>query len=391
MAVLWSCVVALAVAITQGADPEVKMTASEIIRYNGYPVEDHWVTTKDGFILGMQRIPRGKNSDPKPGPRPVAFIQHGLLCSSTNWIVNFETDSLAFLLADAGFDVWLGNVRGNTYSRNHTHLSPNDTKFWAWSFDEMALYDLPAMLYYVMNQTGHSSIYYIGHSQGTVMAFAGFSVNQELASHIKAFFALAPVTNITYVKGLVKYLAPIEPELQSLVGNKDFLPSNAFTKLAAETLCDVDVVDTICSDVIFIICGFDTSNLNNSRLPVYISHTPAGTSVQNMAHFAQGVNKKAFQMFDYGSAAANRAHYNQDSPPPYNITSFTVPTYAYSGGNDWLADPTDVAALLPQLSQLKGHKVYPTYQHLDFIWAENASTEVYKDIIEKATEIEAGF
>ena len=80
----------------------------------------------------------------------------------------------------------------------------------------MASHDLPAMLKFVTTKTSQSSIYYAGHSQGTLMAFAGFSRNKELAKMVKKFFALAPVATVGHIEGPLKYLSFFSPEIAVL-------------------------------------------------------------------------------------------------------------------------------------------------------------------------------
>merc|ERR1712198_272623 len=87
------------------------------------------------------------------GEKPVLFLMHGLLASAFDWIGNLPEQSFAFLAADAGFDVWLGNARGNTYSRSHTTLTPKKSAFWEFTFDEIAAQDVPTMVDYVLQ--GH--------------------------------------------------------------------------------------------------------------------------------------------------------------------------------------------------------------------------------------------
>ena len=72
-----------------------------MIRYWGYPEEEHFVLTEDGYILGMHRIPHGRGRKRSTLGPPV-FLAHGLTASSAQWVFGPPEKSLGFLLADAG-------------------------------------------------------------------------------------------------------------------------------------------------------------------------------------------------------------------------------------------------------------------------------------------------
>ena len=85
------------------------------------------------------------------------YLQHGLVDSSDGWIVNSQPSedlAPAFYFANRGFDVWLGNMRGNYYSReHHKYDHEKDKEYWNFSFDEMAKYDLTAAFQYIYSTT----------------------------------------------------------------------------------------------------------------------------------------------------------------------------------------------------------------------------------------------
>ena len=101
-----------------------------MITHEGYPAESHVVITEDDYMLTMHRMPRGKHDVDDGKQRPLILLQHGFLCSSADWVIPGPEKGLAYILADKGYDVWMGNYRGNTYSRAHKHLDPSENDFW---------------------------------------------------------------------------------------------------------------------------------------------------------------------------------------------------------------------------------------------------------------------
>lgn len=129
-------------------------TMEQLTNEQGLSFEEHTITTEDGYILTMFHIWK------QSGGIPV-FFQDGLFSSAETWAIN-EHRSPAFRAAQAGYDVWLGNNRGNKYSRDHLILDPDNDhdkpEFFNYSFYELGKYDAPAQIDYVLQQTNKKQI-----------------------------------------------------------------------------------------------------------------------------------------------------------------------------------------------------------------------------------------
>ncbi|XP_042863293.1 lipase lipl-4-like [Penaeus japonicus] len=53
--------------------PHTFLTTPEIIRARGYLAQVHHVTTSDGYVLQMHRIPRGRNANRDAGVNGLSF------------------------------------------------------------------------------------------------------------------------------------------------------------------------------------------------------------------------------------------------------------------------------------------------------------------------------
>lgn len=177
-----------------------------------YPYVEHKIVTEDGYILtawnfNLDIVKEKQGEEFKkdfmkelPGKGKVIMVQHGLLDDSYTWIT-LKEKAIVTLLIRAGYDVWLTNNRGNIYSWEHTDPKMNSRNifnaYWDFSFDEIAKYDLPANIDYILKHTGKESLYYMGHSQGTIQFYISYTYRSEyMKSKVKKFASIGTVFSL---------------------------------------------------------------------------------------------------------------------------------------------------------------------------------------------------
>ncbi|EKM80741.1 hypothetical protein AGABI1DRAFT_71247 [Agaricus bisporus var. burnettii JB137-S8] len=348
----------------------------------GYIHEEHVVMTKDGYLLGLHRLPgkRGERRD-KPGSstgKPVVYLHHGLLMNSEIWVCLTSPErSLAFVLAENGYDVWLGNNRGNKYSKKSIHHSSTSSKFWDFSIDDFAWHDIPDTINHILQVTGAPQLSYLGFSQGTAQAFAALSVQPQLNAKINVFIALAPAMSpaglaAPIVDGLMKASPTF---LFLLFGRKSILSSATFWQSILYPPIFAQVIDSSLGWLF----NWRSRNISTHQKVAAYAHLYSFASVKSVVHWFQIMRNAAFQMYDDDVLSpvvvTTVSSYRPVRFPTRNIVTPIVLLY---GDSDSLVD---IDTMLSQLPKHTIAKRLHTYEHLDILWGENVHVDVIPQVM----------
>lgn len=119
--------------------------------------------------------------------------------------------------------------------------------------------------------------------------------------------------------------------------------------------------------------------LLQTMIPVIAGHTPAGASTNNLVHYGQLMRSGRFRQFDHGYIS-NLLTYGSMRPPAYNLRNIRAPVALHYSTNDWLAAVEDVEELHQGLPNVIGKFLVPDpqFNHLDFVWAIDVETLLYR-------------
>ena len=348
----------------------------DIIVSKGFKCQKHMVKTEDGYTLVIFRIPGGKNCEDASKLPPV-LLQHGVFDSSDGWVCNGEDHSIPFVLANHNFDVWLSNSRGNKYCREHDRFDVKSYEFWQYSFHELGIYDVPAVIKYIreVNQSGEKIIYF-GHSQGTSLMFSGLTQKFDFyKENLKLFVALAPVARLTNLAStLLSILSTMS--MHKMMKKAKVYEMGPNTEGTNKLINFMEKhANGLTNFFLGLISDSNSKECNDQNsLNVYLKHYPSGTSLKCLIHFVQIIKAKKFVYFDYRKEA-NCAIYHQRHPPEYDLSVIKdFPIMLIGGQQDKLADPEDVKWLNHELKDnVIYYKIIPKMGHLSFMCAKDFS------------------
>lgn len=345
-------------------------TIDQMVKVFGYEIEAHVMRTKDDYVLTIHRLV-GK---PRTANGKVVYLHHGLLMCSEVWVTMLDKHkNLPYILYDLGYDVWLGNNRGNKYSQKHISFEASSVEFWNFSIDDYAIYDIPDTIDYILNWTKKQKIIYIGFSQGTAQAFALISITPQLNEKIEQFIAISPATTPNGLTSrFLDILLKTSPNiLYLLFSRKILMPSVQFWK----TIVYPTLFDVMIDWSNWLLFNWKSTNITRFQKIASYAHLYSTTSVKVVVHWFQIMKSGNFQMYHESNSLISGLN-----PTSYNLKLIKVPIHLIYGTTDSLVDIDIMRSQLPRKTTTI--QPVPYHEHLDNLWGDDVYEAVFKHVLE---------
>ena len=122
--------------------------------------EVHMVVTPDQWQIRVCRY----RATTSPG-EPV-FLCHGFMSNQFSFALPAGR-GLVDALCESGYDCWVVDLRGDLSSIPAPGSTLDDP-----TLDDHLLRDIPSVIEFIRNATGHSKVHWIGHSMGGMLLYA---------------------------------------------------------------------------------------------------------------------------------------------------------------------------------------------------------------------------
>lgn len=426
-----------------------------MIRRAGFKFENYYALSEDGYMTQLIRI-INPLADAQYLKRPPVMIQHGQTTNSKNFVYQsniqhfpmrypnekesqHELDfwskpgeeakkevegpkyssnrSLALMLANNGFDVWLASVRGvdannmgyirsvtretvnsrrdqkknMTKSEDELLLERTKKSYWSFTLDDQITHETPSQILTILNVTGTNKITLIGYSNTALTTFAMLSIRHDIAHYVDTYISLAPTVYYNKLSGWFKWFM----EGLMLVFPKKIdanlfinLKVAKFIRYVALNLCKSQSIRySVCKFVLDVFFGDSSQFRTQLELP-FFGHLIRPTTWKCLAQHLQIVRTHKLRKYDYGFLE-NKHIYGQVEPPEYKLSDINpnVRVALVSGEKDCWANQATLDKVRRELpSKPVLDLVLPDYNHLDLTGAYDVDVQVNLPLLKLLNE-----
>ena len=316
-----------------------------------------FVETRDGWKLCLYHYIPGESC--LSGMAPVLLV-HGLGANHHNLDPPDPKISLAHFLHHRGHDVWLVDLRGAGRSRPPGWPLRRRQQF---DFDDYVHRDVPAVMRRVLDESSASSLFWVGHSMGGMLAYAAMELYDQ-----RLFRAVSTVAAPAFTEMKHKMVDLIH-NLRFMLNVVPWIPYRLGSKVAA-----------LAPGLVIKGAGGVVANpemMDPLHVQQLLRTTTVDLPARLMRQFAEWYGG------DHGFTRGDGLLDYYD-----HLGRITAPVQLIAGAGDGLTPPADIRFVYDQISSVdkdmlicgRENGFSADYGHIDLVLGIRAPAEVFPHI-----------